>query len=177
MVRIPFVAILGLSTASFALANPIDPQVAIQADSPVHINDKWSYTNCGSTTDPIQIESIEVSPDPPVPGKDLTVKVTGRATETIEEGAYADVTVKLGLIKLLQKQFDVCDEARKAKASVQCPVETGNYIVEHTVALPREIPRAKFTVNVQGYTADDDDMLCLDLHVDFIKNPFPHLGW
>jgi hypothetical protein len=28
-----------------------------------------------------------------------------------KEGAFADVTVKLGLIKLLQKQFDVCEEA------------------------------------------------------------------
>jgi hypothetical protein len=28
-----------------------------------------------------------------------------------QEGAYADVTVKLGLIKLLQKRFDVCEEA------------------------------------------------------------------
>jgi hypothetical protein len=29
----------------------------------------------------------------------------------VQEGAYADVTVKLGLIKLLQKRFDVCEEA------------------------------------------------------------------
>lgn len=28
-----------------------------------------------------------------------------------QEGAYADVTVKLGLIKLLQKEFDLCQEA------------------------------------------------------------------
>lgn len=28
-----------------------------------------------------------------------------------QEGAYADVTVKLGLIKLIQKRFDVCEEA------------------------------------------------------------------
>lgn len=28
-----------------------------------------------------------------------------------QEGAYADVTVKLGLVKLLQKRFDVCEEA------------------------------------------------------------------
>lgn len=30
---------------------------------------------------------------------------------SMQEGAYADVTVKLGLIKLIQKQFDVCEEA------------------------------------------------------------------
>ena len=33
---------------------------------------------------------------------------------------------------------------------------------------------ARFNVDVQGYTVDDDDMLCLKLRVDFMK-PFPHL--
>jgi hypothetical protein len=31
--------------------------------------------------------------------------------QSAQDGAYADVVVKLGLIKLLQKQFDVCEEA------------------------------------------------------------------
>jgi len=32
---------------------------------------------------------------------------------------------------------------------------------------------AKFNVDVQGYTVEDDDMLCLKLKVDFMK-PFLH---
>jgi hypothetical protein len=78
--------------------------------------------------------------------------------------------------------------SRTANASVQCPVEKGDYTVVQTVSLPKEIPQglssviqtrpplthhlAKFTVNVRGYTNDDDDMLCLDLKVDFMKSPF-----
>lgn len=78
-----------------------------------------------------------------------------------QEGAYADVSVKLGLIKILQKQFDLCQEAyvsvifimsemptlislrRNANTSVQCPVEKGAYKVVHTVTLPKEIPQGK----------------------------------
>jgi hypothetical protein len=81
----------------------------------------------------------------------------------LQEGAYADVSVKLGLIKILQKQFDLCDEAyvsvifavsemptlsylrRNANTSVQCPVEQGKYEVVHTVALPREIPQGQLS--------------------------------
>lgn len=33
---------------------------------------------------PVEIDSIEVSPDPPQPGKDLTVKVKAKAKERIE---------------------------------------------------------------------------------------------
>ena len=38
----------------------------------------------GHDTDPIHIETIEISPDPPLPGQELTVTVTGTAKETIE---------------------------------------------------------------------------------------------
>ncbi|EAL21061.1 hypothetical protein CNBD4370 [Cryptococcus deneoformans B-3501A] len=138
-------------------------------DGPVRTENSWSYVDCGLATDAIQLKSIKVHPDPPVPGKNLTVTVEGDVLETIEEGAYVDVTVKLGLIKLLQKEFDVCDEARHANASVQCPVQPGPYTVTETVELPQEIPKAKFSVLVRGYTVDDEDMVCLDLFVDFMK--------
>lgn len=32
-------------------------------------------------------------------------------SDFFQEGAYADVEVKLGLIKLLHKRFDLCEEA------------------------------------------------------------------
>ena len=38
----------------------------------------------GLPSDVIQLESIVVSPDPPVPGQNLTVTVKGSAKETIE---------------------------------------------------------------------------------------------
>ncbi|KAG6888687.1 Phosphatidylglycerol/phosphatidylinositol transfer protein [Termitomyces sp. Mi166 len=176
MVRFHLITVLALSAPSLIFANPVE-QAALRPDAPVHTAGKWSWTNCGQPTDAIQIEDIVVTPDPPQPGKDLTVKVTGKAQSVIEDGAYAEVSVKLGLVKLLQKTFDVCEEARKANATIQCPVQPGMYTVEQTVALPREIPRAKFKVDVQGYTANDDDMLCLNLLVDFLPNPFPRLSW
>lgn len=65
---------------------------------------------------------------------------------------------------------------------MQCPVKEGQYTVDQTVELPAEIPKgtpqrnryqltvAKFVVSVRGYTADDDDMVCLDLIVDFVSH-------
>ncbi|KAJ2931203.1 hypothetical protein H1R20_g5932, partial [Candolleomyces eurysporus] len=160
--------------ASSAVATPLfTPEEQVALAGPIRTADKWSWKDCGEPDWPVQIESIEVSPDPPQPGKDLTVKVKASVIERIAEGAYADVEVKLGLVKILEKTFDVCEEARNANATVQCPVEVGPYLVEQTVALPKEIPRAKFKVNVNGYTEEDEEMLCLNLEIDFMKNPFP----
>lgn len=78
---------------------------------------------------------------------------------------------------------------RNAQTDVQCPVEEGHYVVEQTVALPKEIPQgampsslscchsnlfviAKFTINARGYTVDDDDLFCIILKVNFMKGPF-----
>ncbi|KAF7966655.1 hypothetical protein HWV62_37549 [Athelia sp. TMB] len=176
MARLSFLALLAVALAGIAKANPIEERGLWQAQVPVHTTESWEYTDCGSPTDPILIQSIEISPDPPQPGKDLTVKVKATVSERIEEGAYVDVTVKLGLIKLLHKQFDLCQEAREAQADVQCPVEAGDYEVSQTVALPKEIPQAKFNIDVQGYTVDDDDLMCLQLKADFMKR-WPSIAW
>ncbi|KAF8481171.1 ML domain-containing protein [Russula ochroleuca] len=178
MARLSLFSIVLLSLFFVASATPSEPQLAY-SDGSVHTTQGWSWTDCGLPSDAIQIDSISVYPDPPMPGQNLTVIVEASAQEEIEEGAYADVVVKLGLIKLLQKEFDLCQEARNAETDVQCPVDKGHYVVEHTVALPNEIPRAKFTISARGYTVDDDDLFCVDLKVDFMKKPFFKLpiGW
>ncbi|EEB89145.1 hypothetical protein MPER_12794, partial [Moniliophthora perniciosa FA553] len=49
----------------------------------VHTFDSWDYVDCGLPSDAIQIKSIKVSPDPPQPGKELSVTVNAQAIETI----------------------------------------------------------------------------------------------
>ena len=76
------------------------------ANGPVQTQEGWSWESCGmhksfsflskyvfltssiscsgQDTDPLQIESIEVSPDPPKPGQNMTVTVNAIAQERIE---------------------------------------------------------------------------------------------
>ncbi|KAI4528563.1 hypothetical protein K525DRAFT_183929 [Schizophyllum commune Loenen D] len=155
-------------------------QVRIQAGD-VHIAGGWSYSDCGDETSTVQLKSIDILPDPPIPGQQLTMTVKADVQETIQEGAYADVAVKVGLIKLLQKQFDICEEARvfkfsfarNANSTVQCPVAKGEHTVVQTVQLPREIPPAMFKIDVLAWTHEDENMACAKFEVDFRKKQ----GW
>jgi hypothetical protein len=52
---------------------------APQVKSVLYLNDSE-----GEPTDAVELLSFEVSPDPPVPGKDLTIKVKGIAHTRIE---------------------------------------------------------------------------------------------
>ncbi|KAG8789175.1 Phosphatidylglycerol/phosphatidylinositol transfer protein [Ceratobasidium sp. 428] len=169
-------AAFALSSAVSALLVPgkLIDQVRVGGND-VHATNSWTYTDCGLPTDAVQVHSIKVSPDPPQIGKDLTITASGYVGQKIEDGAYADVTVKLGLIKLLHKQFDVCEEARNNNVTVQCPVEPGEYVVMQTVTLPKETPKAKFVIDIKGFTSEealDPDLVCLQLRVDFLGRPW-----
>ncbi|KDQ20250.1 hypothetical protein BOTBODRAFT_101794, partial [Botryobasidium botryosum FD-172 SS1] len=121
----------------------------------------------GSPDDLLQLQSLTVSPDPPQPGRNLTIMASALVREEIEDGAYAHVLVKAGPIMVLSKQFDLCAEAEKANFSLLCPVKPGQYDIVHSVELPREVPFGKFTIQVQALAADDAPMFCLNAKVDF----------
>ncbi|KAJ7882903.1 hypothetical protein B0H13DRAFT_1548067, partial [Mycena leptocephala] len=74
----------------------------------------WTYVDCGASyhlatgladlpSFRMLPKSFEISPDPPYPGKDLTVTAKGQAVRRIEDGAHAEVLVKLGVVKLINK--------------------------------------------------------------------------
>jgi hypothetical protein len=45
---------------------------------------RFSCPIVGLPTDPVQLQSILISPDPPKPGQNMTVTVKGSAIEKIE---------------------------------------------------------------------------------------------
>ena len=57
-----------------------------------------SVTNCGEANDVFQIKDVKFTPDPPRRGQPLTVKIEGELSEDVVDGAYADVSVKLGVV-------------------------------------------------------------------------------
>src|SRR5581483_1893453 len=82
-----------------------------------------TISDCSNENDILQIMYINITPDPPLKGKQLNINALGWLREKVGEGSYIDVTVKLGLIKLLQKKFDLCEESQKVNKP--CPLEEG----------------------------------------------------
>lgn len=130
----------------------------------------WDYTDSGTGGEQFELESISVSPDPPEPGKDLTITIQGKLAQPLQKGAYVELQVKLGLIRLVRKTLDLCAELEKMGVAI--PVPAGDFKLVHKVTLPREIPRAKFTIATDAYTVDDEDLFAVAFKVDFATNPF-----
>ncbi|TIA96460.1 hypothetical protein E3P94_03323 [Wallemia ichthyophaga] len=122
---------------------------------------KWSWSDCGDVEDALKLSKLDVSPDPPQSGRNLTIDAAGVVNRYIAEGAYADVAVKLGYITLYSTRYDLCKEAHNADAQIQCPVEKGERAIKQNIQLPSHIPPAAYTLQVRANTVDDTPLAWL----------------
>lgn len=71
-------------------------------------------------------------------GKTLVISATGVLHDVVAQGAYVDIVVKYGVITLIKKTFDLCENA--GQVDLECPVDQGKLILEKSVDLPAAIP-------------------------------------
>lgn len=120
-------------------------------------------------------------------GQTLSIKATGILKEDVEEGAYADIVVKYGLITLLKTQIDLCEEIQKV--DLKCPLKAGKMTLTKDVELPKQIPpvclhdpfssntalyvmQGKYTVTADVLTKDKENITCLKAQVAFTPHGF-----
>src|SRR5947207_15357496 len=113
------------------LLSPFD-STKVPGQSPVEI------CSLSPSDDLVEIKYIDLSPNPPLAGHNLTIDAKGYLKTTIEEGAYANFEVKYGFIKLLSGTADLCEKA--AEVNLTCPIEKGEISVQKFVELPAQIP-------------------------------------
>jgi hypothetical protein len=81
----------------------------------------------GIPEDILEIEYIKVVPSIISPGKEFTLEAEGKLKEKIEDGAYVEVVIKIGLIKILSKTYDLCETLRNKEGNnIMCPIPAGD---------------------------------------------------
>lgn len=58
--------------------------------------------------------------------------------ETIKEGAYVQLVVKYGLIRLVNTRADLCEQV--SNVDLECPIEEGRLSITKEVDIPKEVP-------------------------------------
>ncbi|CDH12642.1 related to Phosphatidylglycerol/phosphatidylinositol transfer protein [Zygosaccharomyces bailii ISA1307] len=116
----------------------------------------------------LEITSVELSPNPPQRGQNLTIVASGELFEELVEGAYVDVEVRLGYIRLLAQTFDLCETLDENDVEgLKCPVQPGVYNLEKEVSIPAEVPPGKYVFVARAYTVADDLISCVTGEVFF----------
>jgi len=126
------------------------------------------FTNCGSSTDPIQVKNVTLTPDPPTKGTTLSVTQSGTSSLPINGGSvnvkvpvalYSASTGFLGCyfscfiyahnrpqvyylgIPVISKTFDVC-------ATTHCPSPAGPFTGTSGMPVPSYAPPGAYTTKV-----------------------------
>lgn len=116
----------------------------------------------------LELSSLHLTPNPPVRGKNVTITAVGDLLDEVDEGAYVDVEVRLGYIKLLTQTFDLCETLEDNDVGgLTCPLSAGHYSVQKEVEIPAEVPPGKYVVLARAYNVDDELITCLTGEIVF----------
>jgi hypothetical protein len=143
----------------------------------------FTVENLGNSDDIFAIESITVSPEEPTPPCELQVVLTGTTNAAIKEGAYIQVVIKLGLIKIMSKQYDMFEELRRStiEGAVDATInvdgwkegdtsiDAGKLTMTLTAQLPKDTPRAKFKADLSFWNDDEADIAFLRFTLDMYR--------
>lgn len=113
----------------------------------------------------LALQKVIISPNPPARGQNLTFIATGFLKEDVTEGAYVEVEVRYGFIKLIHQTFDLCEEI--TKVDMECPINKGEQVIKKEVEIPDEVPPGKYSVIARAYTAEDKFITCLTANIEF----------
>ncbi|CCE65622.1 hypothetical protein TPHA_0M00470 [Tetrapisispora phaffii CBS 4417] len=111
----------------------------------------------------VDITQVNLSPNPPARGKDLTISASGTVASVVGEGSYVDVEVRLGYVKLLTQKFDLCQmlSDNDIAGLGECPIQKGAYSLTKAVRIPDEVPPGKYTVLARAYNEHGELLTCI----------------
>ncbi|KAG0134423.1 phosphatidylinositol transfer protein [Tuber indicum] len=117
------------------------------------------YCHEDHSRDIFTIEKVNLTPNPPIRGKPVTIQVVGMLKDKVSQGAHVDVTVKYGLITLMKKSLNICDHVDEL--GLECPIDQGKLTLTKVIDIPKLIPPGKYTLKCNVAIAGDKPMTCL----------------
>ncbi|KAA8564375.1 hypothetical protein MFRU_013g00120 [Monilinia fructicola] len=131
-------------------------------------NNPLTYCKADHSSDILQLDHVNLDPNPPTAGNKLTIEAVGTLSQKLEKGAYVILQVKYGLIRLINMQQDLCDQV--SNVDLNCPIDEGKITITKDVDLPKEIPPGTYSVFADAYTKDGKEhIICLEATVTFSR--------
>ncbi|KAF4552906.1 putative phosphatidylglycerol/phosphatidylinositol transfer protein [Elsinoe fawcettii] len=153
-------------TASAKSLNARDQKTLVDDDLSVPGENPLNFCTAPDK-DLLEIDRVDLNPNPPKAGTALTITATGKFKEDIAEGAKIHLQVKYGLITIIRQTADLCDTVKNV--DLECPLEKGVMTLTKDVDLPKEIPPGKYTVLADVVTKDEEKITCLTATVTFSR--------
>ncbi|KAI8801826.1 putative Phosphatidylglycerol/phosphatidylinositol transfer protein [Cladochytrium replicatum] len=123
--------------------------------------DPVSYSPCVPDEEALFIlDALNLNPDPPVRGQQLSFEVRGTVKREVVNGTYVDIKVKYGIIQLYSGRLDFCEQM--ATLGEECPFKEGEVVVAKSADIPGWVFPGTYTIHSEAYTPDGTLITCLD---------------
>lgn len=116
----------------------------------------------------LDLQKVVIDPNPPARGQNLTFVAEGVLKQAVTDGAYVEVDVRYGFIRLIHQTYDLCEEVHNV--DLECPIKKGSQVILKQVAIPDEVPPGKYLVVARAYSKEDVLITCLTASVEFPPN-------
>jgi len=110
------------------------------------------FSDCGSQG--VTVNSVVFDPYPPVPGKQMTITLTGSLAHAASSGTINIDATYIG-ISVLNENKNLCD-----LLSGGCPAAAGAFTADYSTGLTSAAPAGTYTATISGST-NAGDKICI----------------
>jgi len=119
------------------------------------------WTNCGSSSDDLQIDTVAISPDPPQIGKTLTIIATGTLSTSVTSGSVFVSIIYDGFLPVLNNTFSLCTLAQQL--GIKCPLAQGPVGIKVSQMIPALAPSGSYTGKILATDQNSKEIACISL--------------
>jgi len=130
-----------------------------------------TWTDCSSASSFGKITNVTVTPNPPVLGKNTTLRGTGTLTKEITDGQLSIKSTYSGLpIPINPSVVPICGSTtvklplnlgQITLSGFDCPKAAGILTLTETVLIPEIAPLGTYTAQLSGINQDGDETACI----------------
>lgn len=121
----------------------------------------FSWRGCDKASVPFTPKEVNLSPDPPVIGKEVFFTIKGDATRNVAGGTL-EVLVSFAGTPIFQESEDLCGKTT-------CPIKKGPISISYSQELPPIAPPGDYEVQVVARDPAGTELMCVI--VDFSLVP------
>jgi len=119
------------------------------------------WTNCGSSSDDLTIDTVSITPDPPKIGQTLTIVATGSLSTTVTGGSAFVSIIYDGFLPVLNNTFALCTLANQI--GVKCPLAQGPVGFKVSQAIPAVAPSGSYGGKIVATDQNGKEIACISL--------------
>jgi len=125
-----------------------------------------NWKSCAQGPVHVQIATLDVNPNPPVIGQNVTFTATGTSNEQITGGEIL-VVLTYSQIALVNQTFPLCSTI--SDFEIKCPVASGPLKFTVNQQIPSALPSGPYEAIIQPTDQNDQEIFCVDVQFNLVN--------